>query len=77
MSDSLSSFAEAVTKFEELVSPNNRAFLLGAGCSRCAGLPLTSELTDLILMDTSLSNGSKDILAALIKQFEGIQKCNN
>jgi len=64
-------FAEAVTKLEDLMSQSNRAFLLGAGCSRCAGLPLTSELTDLILKKPSLTGETKNILAALTKQFEG------
>lgn len=41
-----SPFAEALTKFEELMTQNDRAFLIGAGCSKCAGLPLTQELTD-------------------------------
>ena len=68
---SASSFAQAVTKLEDLMSQSNRAFLLGAGCSRCAGLPLTLELTDLILKKPSLSSETKDILAALTKQFEG------
>lgn len=34
-------FAEAVVKFEELLAQSGRAFLIGAGCSKCAGLPLT------------------------------------
>ena len=38
-------FKEAVVKFEELFAQNGRAFLMGAGCSKCAGLPLTAELT--------------------------------
>ena len=38
-------FAEAVVKFEELLAQSGRAFLIGAGCSKCAGLPLTAELT--------------------------------
>ena len=68
---SVSPFAQSVTKLEDLMSQGNRAFLLGAGCSRCAGLPLTSELTDLILKEASLSGETKNILAALTKQFQG------
>lgn len=76
MPDSLASvyaspFAQAVTRLEELMSQSNRAYLLGAGCSRCAGLPLTSELTDLIQKKTSLSGETQNILAALTKRFEG------
>ncbi len=78
MADSLTAisakpFMQAVTKLEELMSQSNRSFLLGAGCSRCAGLPLTSELTGLILQDQSLSSETKNILAALTKQFQGAQ----
>jgi hypothetical protein len=68
---SVSPFAQSVTKLEDLMSQGNRAFLLGAGCSRCAGLPLTLELTDLILKEPSLSSETKKILAALTKYFEG------
>ncbi len=32
-------FSEAVAKFENLLVQNGRAFLIGAGCSKCAGLP--------------------------------------
>ena len=33
-------FSDAVDKLEELMTQSGRAFLLGAGCSKCAGLPL-------------------------------------
>lgn len=69
----VSPFVEAVNRLEDLMSQSNRAFLLGAGCSRCAGLPLTSELTGLILNMPSLSSETKDILTALIKRFEGAE----
>jgi hypothetical protein len=68
---SVSPFAQAVTKLEDLMSQTNRAFLLGAGCSRCAGLPLASELTGLILKEPSLSVETKGILTSLTKHFEG------
>ena len=38
-------FAEAVGKFESLLEQSGRAFLIGAGCSKCADLPLTADLT--------------------------------
>jgi len=76
MADSLATiatapFAKAVEKLEDLMSQSNRAFLIGAGCSYCAELPLTSELTDLVLKKPSLTPETKAILAALAKQFEG------
>ena len=40
-------------------------FLIGAGCSRCAGLPLTKELTEKVLVDTDVDSLSKDILSAV------------
>ena len=76
MSDSLAPisakpYAEAVLKLENLMSQSNRAFLLGAGCSRCAGLPLTMELTNLVLADTSLGSNTKTVLTALVQEFQG------
>ena len=32
-------FSDAVVKFEELLVQSGRAFLIGAGCSKCVGLP--------------------------------------
>jgi len=76
MSDSLKSisappFAKAVNRLEELISQSNRAFMIGAGCSFCAGLPLTSDLTTLVLANPTLSSDTKSVLASLVKQFEG------
>jgi hypothetical protein len=67
-------FAKAVEKLEDLMSQSNRAFLIGAGCSYCAGLPLTSQLTELVLKKDSISDETKTVLGALAKQFEG--SCN-
>ena len=39
-------FADAITKLEELLLQCGRVFLIGAGCSKCAGLPLTAELAE-------------------------------
>jgi hypothetical protein len=64
-------FAEALTKLEELMTQSGRAFLIGAGCSYCAGLPLTVELTKRTLASGSLDASAKSILQALEKQFAG------
>ncbi|MCX5782109.1 MAG: SIR2 family protein [Elusimicrobia bacterium] len=65
-------FSDCIKQLEELISQNNRVFLLGAGCSRCAGLPLTSELTDKVLKKLSTSGGKAEkILTAIQKQFQG------
>lgn len=50
-------FLKTVEEFEQLMEQSDKVFLLGAGCSKCAGLPLTSELTDTIL--ASLPDGSE------------------
>ena len=64
-------FSEAVAKFEELLVQSGRAFLIGAGCSKCAGLPLTAELTDKALGSSELDGTSKAILTAVKDLFAG------
>jgi hypothetical protein len=64
-------FAEAVAKFEELLNQSGRAFMIGAGCSKCAGLPLTAELTEKVLSSTELDDVSKAILTAVKDLFAG------
>jgi hypothetical protein len=64
-------FSEAVAKFEELLVQSGRAFLIGAGCSKCAGLPLTAELTAEALGSSDLDVTSKAILAAVTDLFAG------
>lgn len=64
-------FSEAVAKFEELLNQSGRAFLIGAGCSKCAGLPLTSELTDRVLGSSELDETSKAILSEVKGLFAG------
>ena len=64
-------FTGAVEALEKLMSHSGRAFLMGAGCSLCAGLPLTVSLTEEVLNNPSLQDLTKDILSVLTKQFEG------
>ena len=64
-------FSDAVEKFEELLVQSRRAFLIGAGCSKCAGLPLTAELTTIAIQSDELDETSKEILAAIKKHFAG------
>ena len=64
-------FSEAVAKFEDLLVQNDRAFLIGAGCSKCAGLPLTAELTTQVLTSAELDATSKAILGAIGDLFDG------
>ena len=59
-------FSTAVSQFHDLISGcDGIAFLIGAGCSRCAGLPLTKELTEKVLGDADVDRLSKDILASV------------
>jgi hypothetical protein len=68
--------AGAVGKLEELVSQGSLAFLLGAGCSKCAGLPLTAELADGIAKSEILGQRSAEILAAIRAAFDGVGGAN-
>jgi len=64
-------FADSIKKLEELLSQNKRSFLLGAGCSLCAGLPLTSQLTTEVKNDSTLSGATKDLLQVIVTKFSG------
>ena len=59
-------FSTAVSQLRGLISGcDGMAFLIGAGCSKCAGLPLTKELTEKVLGDTEVDGLSKNILASV------------
>ena len=65
-------FADALADFLIITKNSNAlAFLIGAGCSRCAGLPLTHELTDMVLEDCQIDSLSKEMLIAVRKKFAG------
>lgn len=64
-------FSDAVAKFDDLLIQSGRAFLIGAGCSKCAGLPLIAELTDFVLGSEELDGTSKAILIEIKKLFAG------
>jgi len=64
-------FNEAIQRLEDLMSQSGRAFLLGAGCSKCAGLPLTAELTENALASAKLDDDSKKILGEIQRLFNG------
>jgi hypothetical protein len=64
-------FSDAVKQLEQLLSHSRRAFLLGAGCSFCAGLPLMRNLTEDVLGSQELSRSTKSVLASLVQHFEG------
>lgn len=69
-------FADAVAKLEELLAQSSRLFLVGAGCSKCAKLPLMVELTDKALSSDILDATTKNILSALKQMFDGAVDAN-
>jgi hypothetical protein len=69
-------FSEAVDKLEELMTQSGRAFLMGAGCSRCAGLPLTADLTNSALASKQLDASTQEILSAIRGNFAGAKDPN-
>ncbi|NMB81165.1 MAG: hypothetical protein GYA14_05055, partial [Ignavibacteria bacterium] len=78
MSEDLSVFSsvevkEIVQDMCNLLSQRRLAFLLGAGCSRCAGLPLMPGLTKNVLENTILSEETKNILKKICESFAGAQ----
>jgi len=69
-------FATALNELEDLLTQSCKAFLIGAGCSKCAGLPLMAELTNMALKSTKLSKTTKTILSAIEKHFAGADAAN-
>jgi hypothetical protein len=68
---SLPEMKDAVQDMRDLLSQSRLAFLLGAGCSKIAGLPLMSELTKTILGHNGLSEETKEILNKVGELFSG------
>ena len=69
-------FAVALSELDDLLSQSNKVFLLGAGCSKCAGLPLTTELTEQTLACETLDETTIKILTAIKGKFEGAKAAN-
>ena len=63
-------FASALQELVDFLSQRRRVFLLGAGCSRCAGLPLTGELTELVLKEKSPGVEARKILDAVCARYK-------
>lgn len=62
---------KVVQDMRELLSQNRLAFLLGAGCSKCAGLPLMPELTEKVLNHDKISSETRELLDAVLGSFSG------
>lgn len=69
-------FATALNDLDDLLMQSGKAFLLGAGCSKCAGLPLTAELTVKTLASARLDPTTKIILTAIEGLFAGALTAN-
>ena len=69
-------YAAALNDFDELLTQSGKAFLLGAGCSKCAGVPLTEELTAKTLKSKLLDSTTRTILAFIEEQFKGAVSAN-
>jgi hypothetical protein len=62
-------FLDAVNELERLLTQSSRAFLVGAGCSKGAGLPLMGELTDLVASSPQLKLGTADLIKGVRSEF--------
>lgn len=76
MSDTLSVFSSSNLKdiiqdMRDLLSQNRLAFLLGAGCSKSAGLPLMPELTENVLGHEKIGEKTKQLLEKVRELFSG------
>lgn len=64
---------DVVQDMRELLSQSRLAFLLGAGCSKKAGLPLMSELTKEVLVHDKIGEETKKLLDTVCKLFSGAE----
>ncbi len=62
---------EAYDTLDELMVQHGKVFLIGAGCSKCAGLPLMEELTTKVLEIGALSDYTTEILKGIKEGFTG------
>lgn len=69
-------FATALNDLDDMLTQSGKAFLIGAGCSKCAGLPLTAELTTKTLESAMLDATTKTILTAIETLFLGAKTAN-
>ena len=67
-------FSTKIDNFNKLINTCNKlTFLIGAGCSACADLPLIRGLTTRVLAHNSLSQTDKQILNVVKDSFAGSQ----
>ncbi len=68
-------FADEVVELTKLLSQSKRAFVIGAGCSKCAGLPLMEELTQQVLGTLDEEGKTHAVLLGLQEHFAGAGGC--
>jgi len=78
MTDTLTMFSspelkDVVQDMRDLLSQSRLAFLLGAGCSKSAGLPLMPELTNEVLEHEKIGEETKKILNEVRELFSGAE----
>lgn len=78
MTDNLTIFSSpdlkgVVQDMRELLSQSRLAFLLGAGCSKNAGLPLMPELTTKVLEHDKIGEETKKLLYTVRNLFSGAE----
>ena len=76
MSDDLKLFSspelkDTVQDMRDLLSQSRLAFLLGAGCSLKAGLPLMPKLTEEVLGHDKIGEKTNELLNEVRKLFSG------
>ena len=60
---------DKLKNIQNLFANTNKFFLMGAGCSLCAGLPLMTDLTNNVL--EKAQNNTKEILDAIKDEVDG------
>ena len=64
-------FCGALDALDALMAQSGKVFLIGAGCSKCAGLPLMEDLTAKVLDSEALDADARDILSGILGSFSG------
>lgn len=68
-------YAEPIEEATRLLSQSKRAFLIGAGCSKCAGLPDMEELTRKVLTAFPQADKTRTILDGFATNYEQAKGC--
>ena len=58
-------------RLADLLRKSTPTFLLGAGCSRSADIPLVTELSQIVLDDEKVQSSTKSILESVVNAFSG------